>query len=159
MADPFVVARFLSNVDQTASSGCWEWRGISNSNGYGRFLYKNQHRLAHRFSYELFFGSIPAGMNICHHCDNRMCVKPDHLWLGTQSENLSDAVAKGRMRRPDTRAYRNGNTTLTWEKVRAIRELHSRGVRKFQIAKLFGVSASTVGNITNHETWKEEHRA
>lgn len=159
MADPFMVARFLSNVDQLASDQCWNWRGIDNSNGYRRFSYKDQHRLAHRVAYEIFFGPIPEGMNVCHRCDNRKCVNPEHLWLGTQSDNLSDAVAKGRMRLPDTSGARNGNTALTWEKVRAIREMHGRGIRKFHIAKLFGVSASTVGNITNHETWKEERRA
>jgi hypothetical protein len=159
MTDPFTMARFLSFADQSAANGCWEWTGEENTNGYGRFSHQEQKSLAHRFSYELFFGDVPAGLNVCHRCDNRKCVNPSHLWLGSQSANLSDAVSKGRMHRPDTRGHRNGNTTLTWEKVRAIRDLDSRGIRKFRIAKLFGVSPSTVTNITTLATWKEEHRA
>ncbi len=159
MADPFMLARFFSYVDGLNTDGCWEWTGVENSNGYGRFSYKNRHRLAHRFAYSIFFGEVPIGMKVCHSCDNRKCVNPKHLWLGTQSENLADAVAKGRMRSPDTRADRNGNTSLTWEKVRAIREMHDKGARKFHLASLFGVSPSTIGNITNHETWKEEGHA
>lgn len=159
MADPFVMARFLGNVDQSAPDGCWQWKGIENSNGYGRFSYKDSHRLAHRFSYELFFGPVPNGMNVCHRCDNRKCVNPEHLWLGSQSQNLSDAVSKGRMHRPDTKGPRNGNTSLTWEKVDTIRSMHTGGVPKFRIAALFGVSQSTICNITNNQTWKDDRRA
>lgn len=159
MADPFIAARFFSNFNQLPDGGCWEWKGTDNSNGYGRFSYEGRHHLAHRFSYEMFFGPIPERMNVCHRCDNRKCVNPEHLWLGTQSANLTDAVAKGRMSPPDTRAHRNGNTTLTWEKVRAIREMTKRGVRRFHIAKLFDVSPSTVSNVANGATWKEETHA
>lgn len=158
MADAFMIARFLSHVDRS-NEGCWNWNGIENSNGYGRFSINDRHELSHRVSYRIFFGEIPEGLNVCHQCDNRKCVNPDHLWLGSQSENLIDASAKGRMKRPDTRADRNGNTSLTWEKVHAIRDMHGRGVRKFHIAKLFNVSPSTISNITNHETWKEQRRA
>jgi hypothetical protein len=157
--DPFLMARFMTYVERRVSDGCWLWMGVENSNGYGRFTHKDDHHLAHRFGYELFFGSIPDGMNVCHRCDNRKCVNPEHLWLGSQSDNLNDAVAKGRMHRPDTRADRNGNTSLTWEKVRTIRSMHDSGVRKFHLASLFGVSPSTIGNIINQETWKEQASA
>lgn len=158
MVDPFVMARFLANTIRDRRD-CWNWTGSENSNGYGRFVLNDRHILAHRLSYELFFGKIPNGLNVCHKCDNRKCVNPEHLWLGSQSENLTDASTKGRMKQPDTRAHRNGNTTLTWDKVRAIRAMHARGLRKFHIARLFNVSASTISNITNHQTWKDERCA
>ena len=154
-ADPFLVARFMGFVDQAGGDGCWIWAGIMNSNGYGRFSWKNKHRLAHRFSYGLFYGDIPTGRCVCHTCDNRRCVNPDHLWLGTQSENLKDASQKGRMYRPNTCGARNGNTTLTERDVLAIREMHQAGQRQFRIAQLFSVSPSTVSNIIKRETWKD----
>lgn len=155
LRDPFTIARFLSNVEHLAEAECWEWDGTKNSNGYGRFSFKNRHRLAHRVAYEIFFGDVPNGMNVCHKCDNRRCVNPRHLWLGTQSENLADAAAKGRNFTPDTSAEKNGNTSLDWERVRAIRKLHRDGMKKFHIAQIFNVSPSTVGNITKNQTWKE----
>ncbi len=151
--------RFWEYVNVGAQDECWLWTGIENSNGYGRFVYKNKHRLAHRFIYELRFGQIPRRMNVCHRCDNRKCVNPGHLWLGTQSDNIADAVSKGRLRAPNTRGDRNGNSVLTWAKVRTVREMHARGMRKIDIAKHFGVSAATVGYITNNMTWKEDRRA
>lgn len=152
--DPFLLARFLESIERNAN-GCWNWTEAENSNGYGRFVIRGEQQLAHRAAYTLFFGDIPDGLNVCHRCDNRKCVNPEHLWLGTQSDNLTDASVKGRMFRPDTRADKNGNTSLTWDQVRAIRDMHQSGVRKYRIAGLFGVSPSTITNITKHETWKE----
>lgn len=156
MADPFVIARFLGQCDHRDDASCWEWRGIMNTNGYGRFSFANRHRLAHRFSFSLFIGSIPSGMVVCHSCDNRKCVNPRHLWVGTQSENLKDAFAKGRHTTPDTRGERNGNRKLDWRRVMAIREMHSEGTKKYLIAQAFGVSPSTIGEIIANEIWKVE---
>ena len=154
--NPAVIARFLSNImDRSNEDACWRWVGIKNSNGYGRFSLGNKHRLAHRTSYQMFVGEIPAGMNVCHSCDNRLCVNPNHLWLGTQSENLKDAVSKGRMFRPDTTGERNGNRKLDWERVRAIRKMVASGERKSKVARVFGVAHSTINFIINNETWKE----
>jgi hypothetical protein len=153
--DPFVFQRFLGSCAHGGKSECWEWHGIVNSNGYARFSFKDKHVLAHRFSFELFVSAIPAGFVVCHSCDNRLCVNPHHLWLGTQADNLADAVAKGRMFRPDTRAEKNGNKKLTWKKVRAIREMAASGAKNHLIAKSFGVSNGTIGNVVNFETWKE----
>lgn len=92
--DRSVVARFWAKVQK--SDNCWEWTGLLNAWGYGRF-WTGRHMSAHRYSWELHNGPIPAGLYVCHHCDNRKCVRPDHLFLGTQRDNLLDASRKGRL--------------------------------------------------------------
>jgi hypothetical protein len=82
-------------------SGCWEWTGSKDAHGYGRLNIKSRSAsslLAHRIAYEVANGPIPAGAAVCHSCDNPPCCNPAHLWLGSQSDNLRDASAKGRMR-------------------------------------------------------------
>lgn len=149
--------RFLRQTDSDGldPDACWLWTGAINSNGYGRFIDKNTHKLAHRVAYELFVGPIPEAMNVCHTCDERKCVNPHHLWLGSQSDNLRDAVAKDRMFRPNTNGERNGNRKLTTEDVRSIRAMFRGGQLKYRIAQHFGVSPSTVGEIISGKTWKE----
>jgi hypothetical protein len=134
---------------------CWKWEGPVNSNGYGRFIDKDHHLLAHRVAYELFIGPISDGLNVCHTCDERLCVNPHHLWLGSQSDNLKDAAAKGRMFRPDTNGERNGNRKLSADHVRTIRAMFSGGQRRYQIAERFGVSPGTVGAIIAGKIWKD----
>ncbi len=89
--------RFIRLVDKT--DGCWLWKGATFKNGgYGRIIIKGKHYRAHRLSYELF--KVPPGdMKVCHTCDVTRCVNPDHLWLGTDTENIADRDAKGRTAR------------------------------------------------------------
>lgn len=88
--------RFVSKIKK--SDGCWLWtsckRGIT---GYGAFRFNGKVVNSHRMAYELFIGKIPEGMLVCHKCDNKMCVNPDHLFLGTERDNYYDAVSKGRV--------------------------------------------------------------
>lgn len=90
-----VVSRFMSRVDK-AKSGCWEWLTAKTGGGYGTFSIKGISYPAHRVLYELFNGKIPDGLLVCHQCDNPGCVNPNHLWVGTQSDNVKDAYEKGR---------------------------------------------------------------
>jgi hypothetical protein len=77
-------------------SDCWHFCGSRNQGGYGRLTVDGRMQVVHRLSYELFVGRIPDGMFVCHRCDNPSCINPDHLWLGTRSENAIDCFRKGR---------------------------------------------------------------
>jgi hypothetical protein len=89
--------RFMKLASPEPNTGCWLWAGVAITGGYGHFSINGRSRSAHRASYELFRGKIPSGLVVCHTCDVRLCVNPDHLFVGTQSDNMRDAVAKGRL--------------------------------------------------------------
>ena len=145
---------------------CWEWQGgIFQSSGYGRIAINRQSKLAHRFSYELHYGQIPFGLYVCHHCDNRICVRPDHLFLGTAKDNLQDASRKGRLpkgndnwahRHPESRqGERNGSAKLTKEQVIEIRQTFDNTTEYFTTtAQFYKCSTESIRNIIFNRTWK-----
>ena len=143
------IERFWSGVKK--SEGCWEWqRSVVQKRGYGQILFRKKMFLTHRLAYTLTKGEIPKGKIVCHSCDNRKCCNPDHLWLGTQQDNLLDMMRKHRG------AGRNGhatNTKLCAEDVKAIRAFSKEGLSQYEIADKFGVWQSTIGQILHHKTW------
>lgn len=92
MIEPQLIRKFWSFVDKT-DDGCWEFRH-KRVNDYGRMKFQSKHIRAHRLSWEIHNGPIPDGMYVCHHCDNKKCVRPDHLFIGTHRDNLNDFVSK-----------------------------------------------------------------
>lgn len=92
--------RFLEKIQPIPMCGCWAWEGYVDAKmGYGMFWLNGSMQLSHRVSYMLFNGDIPSGLNVLHRCDVPCCVNPNHLWLGTNDQNVKDKVAKGRAAR------------------------------------------------------------
>ena len=144
--------RFLAKVEKK-DNGCWEWTSQTTNGGYGKFNMRGKHILAHRYSYELHKGKIPEGLQVCHSCDNRKCVNPEHLWIGTSSDNMQDAVKKGRF--PDQKGCANYASKLTQEMIVEIKILdESKKMTRRDIAKKFNVCAGTISHLLNEKTYK-----
>lgn len=93
--------RFSNKINrEVGSNGCHEWIGSKSKKGYGYFHHKGKTKKAYRISYELFYGPIPSGLHVCHICDNPSCVNPEHLFLGTNTDNYQDKIKKNRQYRP-----------------------------------------------------------
>lgn len=142
--------RFDTSYTINAENGCWEWNGKLTVNGYGFLKIGGRLAVAHRVSWILSRGAIRNGMFICHKCDNRRCVNPEHLFEGTAKENTQDAVSKGRI----THGEDLWSARLTVEKVLLIKQLSSTGMTQLRIAEMFNVRRATVGDILAQKTWR-----
>jgi hypothetical protein len=143
---------FWSKVDKNSEfCGCWDWIGRRSKKGYGEIdLIQYSHPYTHRVSWCLHFGDIPDGMCVLHECDNPSCVNPDHLFLGTNQDNVDDKCRKGRHKvGMDTRSSK-----LTNEEVLEIRKLHNDHIRISDISRMYGRSYNTIRRITIGVTWK-----
>lgn len=156
---PAIRDRFWSYVRK--GPGCWLWLRGTFDNGYGQFRVGPRKMRTHRVSYLLSCGQIPAGLRVCHTCDTPLCVNPDHLWLGTDADNVHDCQAKGRGRSAApaeisarTRGELNHFSILSEKDVRTIRRLHGPGKSYKALASEFGVASSTIAAIIRRETWR-----
>lgn len=153
--------RFWSKVSKTDS--CWLWTGERSQFGHGRFLYNSVRVGAHRFSYETFVGPIPDGMFVCHKCDVPQCVNPEHLFVGTQKENIQDCVRKGRWvqaklkaQHPEwcARGEQAGNSALKTEQALTALSMLLCGVTLKIVGETFGITQATASQIRSGKTWK-----
>ena len=143
--------RFLSKVSKS-ESGCWEWTGNIAGGGYGYIHAEGKLKRAHRVSHELFVGPIPEGLNVLHTCDNRKCVNPAHLFVGTQKDNLLDCYNKGRrpwehlLQEKQTIREKSHNAKQTANDVLLIRSSKLKLTAR-DLARTFGVSNGVINSI------------
>lgn len=135
--------RIIARAVKRDDSGCWEWSGCIQGNGYARINYQRTSQYVHRLSYQSFVGPIPDGMDVCHRCDNRRCVNPGHLFLGTRKDNMQDAVEKGRQ----AKGFALPQTKLSNSAKEQIVARAKNGERYASIARDFGISRQTAGRI------------
>jgi HNH endonuclease len=151
--------RFWANVQKT--DGCWSWTGEKNRLGYGRFFIEvqvdaqgrrfNIRNMAHRFAWQLTYGTITDELRVLHHCDNPSCVRPDHLFLGTHQDNSNDMIAKERQ----LKGAQHGRAKLTEADVLTIRARYAAGgISHRALARQYGVGGTTIMHILHRENWR-----
>lgn len=148
--------RFWQKVDIRSPDECWEWQSNTSYKGYGAFCLKGKGTTAHRVAYMLSHGDFDESLLVCHKCDNRKCVNPDHLFLGTPAENTADMVRKGRAKGVSRFGTTNLKAKLDDNTVAKIRVLFDAGLKETAIQKqlnLYNVSRSLVGKIGRREHW------
>lgn len=148
-------------------SGCWLWVGNSRHDGYGIMSLGRggSREYAHRVSWKLHRSEVPEGFNVCHHCDVPACVNPEHLFIGSQADNLADMTNKGRRKAEGAPGERNCNAKLSAENVAWIRRVYADGRGRDaclsggrysgrQLAKHFGVHIRTISRIIREVSWR-----
>lgn len=141
MANPsFDEMRSRTTFDE---HGCWNWDRYVQSNGYGKLTVNRKTHFAHRLMYAIAIGCIPKDMDVCHKCDNRRCINPDHLFLGTRKENMQDAVRKGRQ----AKGFMLPQTKITELVAAHIVEMAKAGRPYEAIAQQFGICRQHAGFI------------
>ncbi len=152
-------ATFWSRVDKSGGEdACWLWTANNNGTGYGIMRWRGKNQVASRISYELAHGSIPDGLCVLHACDNRACVNPLHLWVGTYKDNMQDMIKKGRqnnVRSSICEGEKNPHAKLTTQQVIEIRRKYRIGdVSQRALGDEYGVSDTTICEIIKRQKWK-----
>jgi len=143
--------KFLAKVCRAAASGCWLWQGMVRPEGYGAASLSGRELRAHRLAWMLFRGEIAPGMVVCHKCDVRACVNPEHLFLGTSADNSQDMLNKGR----SLRGERHHNAKLTEDQVSRIKAMLAEDrLYISEIAREFGVTPSAIRGIKQGKSWR-----
>lgn len=140
---------FLRVVKQ--SNGCWNYNIGLTRKGYGRIMIKGVSEYIHRFVYRHVKGNIPKDHLVCHKCDNRRCINPEHLFTGTDMDNTKDMISKGRQRHPV--GEQSGRVTLTEIQVKEIKVL-GQVTNLARICRILQISPGCVSHILNNNSWK-----
>lgn len=151
--DKAIVDKFWSHVQR--GDGCWTWTKGRMTAGYGQLKIKGRQVGAHRVAWVLTNGPIADGLYVCHHCDNPICVRPDHLFVGTNSDNQKDAVKKGRNKIAAHRARGMSNhaAKITLEMSARIIEMSRQGIPKMRIGRELGVSPRQILDVVQGKHW------
>lgn len=147
--DPTILAHFWARVDKREPNECWEWQAGIDKDGYGKLSVNRKDWKAHRFSWMTSYGNVPNGLHVCHTCDNRRCVNPAHLFLGTNADNMKDKIEKGHQ----TRGSEYVRSKLTEADIPKIIELYNKGKSQCALGKIFGVQQTTISLVLRRERW------
>jgi hypothetical protein len=145
--------RYSKEVDHRYETPCWEWQRSRDPRGYGLICFDGKQIYTHRLAYRAWIGEIPEGMGVLHKCDNPKCFRPDHLFTGTNFQNVQDRQTKGRTNNPH--GENHGLAKLTQAEVDEMRATYDNKqttIRRF--ATMHGVSFQTVWNILTGRSWK-----
>lgn len=149
---PEVVSRFWGKVYKTKD--CWLWQGYCSKLGYGYFSIKQSVFLAHRIAWEIASGNAPGNLCVCHHCDNPQCVRPDHLFLGTRSDNTQDGMSKNRIKPAKNLTHFHGELHHNAK----IKEADAIAIKESllpynELSKIYSLSVSHIRKIKNGQKW------
>lgn len=144
-----LLQRFEERYTPEPNTGCWLWLGCISGDGYGGFLFP-QGRIAHRASWYIHHGAIPAGLFVLHRCDVRACVNPAHLFLGTNADNIADMMSKSR----EARGERKASARLTSRDVLRMRAEFQAGKSIAALSRRFGLGATATRRAVLGETWR-----
>lgn len=138
-----VKERIVANSARDLKTGCWNWTKFIEKNGYAKTKHNGKSMWAHRVSYEQFVGQIPDGLDVCHKCDNRRCVNPNHLFAGTRLENMRDAEAKNRIAKGKSLPH----AKLSDLDKEQIISMAIAGIKYEKIGNKFGICKQSAGRI------------
>lgn len=148
---PNDLPRLMRYVEKTDS--CWIWHGQLSWTGYGKTRVNLKHKIAHRAIYELVVGDIPPGLCLLHRCDNRVCVNPSHMFLGTRADNMRDCIRKGR--HWVLSGDKHPLSKIRSSDVRTIELKIASGMSSTDVAQEYGVSQMAILNLFYSKTWRQ----
>lgn len=149
-----MAVRLKARSELDSVSGCWVWTGSQTADGYAQIWVAGKNCRANRVAYETFIGPT-NGLHVCHHCDNPLCVRPEHLFLGTDADNVKDKCDKGRARGGSMPGETHPQHVLSRKQVMEIRSTPIVRGTVTSLSQKFGVDKATISRILRGKTWKE----